>query len=90
VIGERVGSSMYLPQTCSRGARGASTLGLPNPAWSIMTRTAEQCCALVEAIAVASSVAGLDELRQSAQREFGLDVHGSFLDVLIELRPATK
>ena len=52
----------------------------------MMTRTAEQCCALVEAIAVASSVAGLDELRQSAQREFGLDVHGSFLELLIELR----
>ena len=53
---------------------------------SMMTRTAEQCCALVEAIAVASSVAGLDELRQYAQREFGLDVHGSFLELLIELR----
>ena len=52
----------------------------------MMTRTAEQCCALVEAIAVASSVAGLDELRQEAQREFGLDVHGSFLELLIELR----
>ena len=52
----------------------------------MMTRTAEQCCALVEAIAVASSVAGLDQLRQDAQREFGLDVHGSFLELLIELR----
>jgi hypothetical protein len=56
----------------------------------MMTRTAEQCCALVEAIAVASSVAGLDELRQSAQRDFGLDVHGGFQDVLIELRPALR
>ena len=52
----------------------------------MMTRTAEQCCVLVEAIAVASSVAGLDELRQDAQRELGLDVHGSFLELLIELR----
>jgi len=51
-----------------------------------MTRTAEQCCALVEAIAVASSVAGLDELRQAAQREFGLDVRGSFVELLIDLR----
>jgi hypothetical protein len=41
----------------------------------MMTRAAEQCCALVEAIAVTSAVAGLDDLRQAAQREFGLDVH---------------
>ena len=51
-----------------------------------MTRTTEQCCALVEAIAVASSVAGLDELRQAVQREFGLDVRGSFVELLIHLR----
>ena len=53
---------------------------------SMMTRTAEQCCALVEAIALSSSVAALDELRQAAQREYGRDVCGSFVELLIELR----
>ena len=51
-----------------------------------MTQNAEQCCALVEAIAIASSIAGLDELRQAARREFGLDVRGSFVEALIDLR----
>jgi hypothetical protein len=51
-----------------------------------MTLTAEQCLARIEAIAVASSIAGLDELRQDADREFGLDVRGSFVELLIDLR----
>jgi hypothetical protein len=51
-----------------------------------MTLTAEQCLARVEAIAVASTIAGLDELRQDAHREFGLDVRGSFVELLIDLR----
>ena len=51
-----------------------------------MTLSAEQCCALVEAITLESSVAGLDELRQAARREYGREVRGSFVELLIELR----
>ena len=51
-----------------------------------MTLTVEECLARVEAIAVASSIGCLDELRQSAQCEFGLDVRGGFVELLIDLR----
>jgi hypothetical protein len=48
-------------------------------------RTA-QSRALIEAIAVAPSEDVLGELRRVARREHGLDVCGSFLELLIELR----
>lgn len=51
-----------------------------------MTLTAEQYRALVEAIAVAASPDVLAALRGVVRREQGLDLRGSFAEVLIELR----
>jgi len=51
-----------------------------------MTLTVEQSRALIEAIAIAPSDDVLGELRRVATREHGLEVHGSFLELLIELR----
>ena len=51
-----------------------------------MTLTVEQSRALIDAIALAPSDDVLGELRRAARREHGLDIHGSFLDLLIELR----
>jgi hypothetical protein len=51
-----------------------------------MTLTTEQCRALIEAIAVASSIDALATLRCAVRREHGLDVQGGFVELLIELR----
>jgi hypothetical protein len=53
-----------------------------------MTLTAEQSRTLVDAIAAAPSVGALEQLRREAGREFGLDVLGSFVELLIDLRRA--
>ena len=51
-----------------------------------MTLTTEQYRALIEAIAVASTLEALAALRTVARREQGLDVRGGFVETLIELR----
>ena len=51
-----------------------------------MTLTPEQSRALVDAIATAPSLDALADLRRVATREQRLDVRGSFLELLIELR----
>ena len=51
-----------------------------------MTLTVEQSRALIDAIALAPSDDVLGELRRVARREHGPDIHGSFLELLIELR----
>jgi len=51
-----------------------------------MTLTTEQSRALVDAIATAPSLDALADLRRAAAREQRLDVRGSFLELLIELR----
>ena len=51
-----------------------------------MTLTTEQSRALVDAIAAAPTLEALTDLRRVATREHALDVHGSFLELLIELR----
>jgi hypothetical protein len=51
-----------------------------------MTLATEQSRALVDAIAGAPSLAILADLRRVARREHALDVGGSFLEMLIELR----
>lgn len=53
-----------------------------------MTLSAEQSRALIDAISAADSAAVLDELRRRARREFGLDVRGGFLELLIDVRLA--
>jgi len=51
-----------------------------------MRLTTEQSRALVDAIAAAPSLDTLADLRRVARREHALDVRGSFLELLIELR----
>ena len=52
-----------------------------------MTLTTEQYRALIEAIAVASTLEALAALRAVVQREQpGPDVRGGFVEMLIELR----
>ena len=51
-----------------------------------MTLTVEQSRALIEAIAIAPSHDVLGELRRVAAREHSLEMHGSFLEWLIDLR----
>ena len=51
-----------------------------------MTLTSEQSRAILDAIAIASSVDALAELRRDVRREYGPDVRGSFAEVLLDLR----
>ena len=51
-----------------------------------MTLTAEQSVALVEEIAAAPSSEALEELPRRTRREYGLEMLGSFAEILIDLR----
>ena len=51
-----------------------------------MTLTTEQYRALIEAIAVASTIEALVALRRVVRREYGLDAEGGFVESLIQLR----
>lgn len=50
-----------------------------------MTLTAEQSRAFIEAIVTAPSIDALHVLHRQARHECGLDIRGSFLELLIEV-----
>jgi hypothetical protein len=53
-----------------------------------MALTAEQTRALIDAIASAASLDVLSELRREVRREYGFDVRGGFVELLIDVQQA--